>query len=115
MVVVIFESWPKRGGGKQAYLDMAASLLPLVQEIDGFISIERFQSVADEHKMVAISFWRDEEAVKRWRNVLEHRRVQAGSRNTVFDDYRLRVADVTRDYTMKDRKQAPDDSTVAIG
>jgi heme-degrading monooxygenase HmoA len=114
-VVVIFESWPKPEGGKKAYLDIAGSLMPLVQDVDGFISVERFQSVADENKMVAISFWRDEDAVKNWRNVLEHRRVQAGSRKTVFDNYRLRIANVTRDYTMKDRKQAPDDSMDVIG
>lgn len=89
--------------------------MPLVQKIDGFISIERFQSVVNENKMVAISFWRDEEAVRAWRNVLEHRRVQSGSRKTVFDDYRLRVANVTRDYTMRDRTQAPDDSMKIIG
>jgi heme-degrading monooxygenase HmoA len=110
MVVVIFESWPKRDGGKDAYLNMAAALMPLVQKMDGFISVERFQSVADANKMVAISFWRDEAAVSAWRNVIEHRRVQAGSRSTVFDDYRLRIAAVIRDYTSRDRREAPEDS-----
>ena len=109
MIAVIFESWPKPGR-KQAYLDMAAALMPLVQEIDGFISIERFQSVADEGKMVALSFWRDEAAVTAWRNVTEHRRVQDKSRQTVFVNYRLRIAQVLRDYTGEDRAQAPEDS-----
>lgn len=114
MIVVIFESWPKPGS-KQTYLDMAAALTPLVQDFDGFISIERFQSVSDEGKMVALSFWRDEAAVTAWRNVVEHRRVQEGSRKTVFDDYRLRVANVLRDYTMRDRDQVPSDSVQAHG
>jgi heme-degrading monooxygenase HmoA len=114
MIIVIFESWPKPEGGKEAYLDMAADLMPLVQNVDGFLSIERFQSIADENKMVAISFWRDEDSVTNWRNLLEHRRVQAASRKAVFDDYRLRIATVTRDYTMKDRKEAPHDSSHAI-
>jgi heme-degrading monooxygenase HmoA len=72
MIVVIFESWPKPGK-KQAYLDMAAALMPLVKDIEGFISIERFQSVSEEGKLVALSFWRDETAVTAWRNVMEHR------------------------------------------
>ena len=114
MIVVIFESWPKPGK-KQSYLDLAATLAPLTRELDGFISVERFQSVADEGKMVALSFWRDEAAVTAWRNTVEHRRVQDGSRRTVFDDYRLRVAQVTRDYTMRDRSEAPGDSAALLG
>ena len=114
MIVVIFESRPKPGR-KQAYLDMAAALMPLVGEIDGFISIERFQSVSDDGKMVAISYWRDEAAVTAWRNLNEHRRVQDKSRDGVFDDYRLRVASVTRDYSKRERSEAPSDSAAALG
>ena len=114
MVVVIFESWPK-SGNMETYLDMAAALTPLVQDFDGFISIERYQSVTEEGKMVALSFWRDEAAVTSWRNVAEHRRIQEGSRKNVFDNYRLRVANVTRDYSMHEREQAPADSLEAHG
>lgn len=114
MIAVIFESWP-RPGRRQAYLDMAASLMPHVEKVDGFISVERFQSVTDEGKLVALSFWRDEAAVTAWRNVMAHRAVQDRSRHSVFDDYRLRVAQVTRDYTRIDRDQAPDDSVAAHG
>jgi heme-degrading monooxygenase HmoA len=112
MIAVIFESWPKPGK-KDAYLDMAARLMPLVKEIDGFISVERFESVSQPGKMVALSFWRDEEAVANWRNIVEHRQVQEGSRKTVFDDYRLRVAHVVRDYGRSDRHGAPADSVAA--
>ena len=114
MIVVIFESWPKPGK-KQTYLDMAATLMPLVEKIDGFISIERFQSVSQENKMVALSFWRDEEAVKTWRNVMAHRRIQDRSRQSVFDDYRMRVAQVRRDYSMRDRNQAREDGSATLG
>jgi heme-degrading monooxygenase HmoA len=114
MVVVIFESWPKPGK-KQTYLDMAAALMPLVEKTDGFVSIERFQSVSDEGKLVALSFWRDEAAVTTWRNVMEHRRIQDRSRQSVFDDYRMRVAQVTRDYSKRERSQAPDDSVATLG
>ena len=106
MIAVIFESMPKPGK-KQAYLDFAALLTPQVEQADGFISVERFESVSQPGKMVALSFWRDEEAVTKWRNVVEHRRVQDRSRVSVFDDYRLRIAHVVRDYGMTDRKQAP--------
>jgi heme-degrading monooxygenase HmoA len=113
MIAVIFESWLKPGK-KTAYLDMAAMLMPLVEQVDGFISVERFESVSQPGKMVALSFWRDEKAVLDWRNLIEHRRVQAGSRKFVFDDYRLRVANVTRDYSLNDRHEAPDDSDEAF-
>ena len=109
MIAVIFESSP-RAGHKQSYLELAARLTPRLQDIDGFVSVERFESVSQPGKMVALSFWRDEEAVTAWRNVAEHRRVQQGSRRSVFDDYRLRVARVIRDYGMSDRDQAPADS-----
>jgi heme-degrading monooxygenase HmoA len=114
MIVVIFESWPKPGR-KQSYLDMAAALMPLVEKTDGFISIERFQSVSEESKMVALSFWRDEAAVTAWRNVMEHRRVQDRSRHFVFDNYRMRVAHVIRDYSKGERGEAPDDSVATAG
>ncbi len=109
MIAVIFESWP-RSGKMQTYLEMGATLQSHLQTLDGFISIERFQSVADPEKLVALSFWRGEAAVDAWRNREIHRAVQKGSRREVFRDYRLRVASVIRDYTMFDREQAPADS-----
>jgi len=114
MIAVIFESWPRPGRG-DAYLDMGQRMMSLVEGFDGFISIERFESVVQPGKFVALSFWRDEAAVEAWRNGLEHRQVQGRGREAVFDDYRLRVASVTRDYSMKDRAQAPRDSIDAHG
>ena len=114
MIAVIFEvrSHPDK---KQDYLDAAASLKPLLAEMDGFISIERFQSLNDPDKLVSLSFWRDEEAVRRWRELEAHRGVQAAGRNSIFADYRLRVASVLRDYGMNEREQAPADSKAAHG
>ncbi len=114
MIAVIFESWPKQGRG-DTYLEMGESMMSLVEGFDGFISIERFESVVQPGKFVALSFWRDEAAVTAWRNVVEHRKIQHGSRQAVFDDYRLRVASVIRDYSMQDRSQAPVDSINAHG
>jgi len=108
MIAVIFEVWP--AGRKQTYLDIAAKLKPELEQIDGFVSIERFQSLVDDTKILSLSFWRDEEAVKAWRNVEHHRQAQAAGREGVFRDYRLRVASVLRDYGMKARDQAPADS-----
>ena len=93
---------------------MGQSMVSLVEGFDGFISIERFESVAEPGKFVALSFWRDEAAVTAWRNVAEHRKIQAGSRQKVFDDYRLRVASVTRDYSMQQHANAPADSLTAL-
>ncbi|MBC3832251.1 antibiotic biosynthesis monooxygenase [Undibacterium amnicola] len=109
MIAVIFEVLP-HVEHKQAYLDIAADLKPLLADMDGFISIERFQSLSDPHKILSLSFWRDEDAVKNWRNVESHRAAQSIGRGTIFSDYRLRIAAVIRDYGLTDRDQAPVDS-----
>ena len=113
MIAVIFESWPKPGSG-ETYLEMGQKMSSLVEGFDGFISIERFESVTEPGKFVSLSFWRDEAAVAAWRNVAEHRRAQEGGRRSVFDDYRLRVAHVVRDYGKHDRQEGPADSQVAF-
>ncbi len=112
MVAVIFEVFPAPGK-KQEYLDIAARLRPELEAIDGFISVERFASLSDQNKLLSLSFWRDEEAVRRWRNLGSHRAAQARGRAQVFADYRLRVAGVIRDYGMRERKEAPQDSRSA--
>ena len=109
MIAVIFEVWPAEGK-RAAYLDIAASLKPSLAEIDGFISVERFESLAEPGKLLSLSFWRDEDAVQAWRNVEQHRLAQAAGRGGIFRDYRLRIAGVIRDYGMTDRDQAPADS-----
>jgi heme-degrading monooxygenase HmoA len=109
MIAVIFEVWPKPGH-KQRYLDLAAELRPLLNTIDGFISIERFESLYEPGKMLSLSFFRDEAAVSAWRNLAAHRSAQAIGRAEVFSDYRLRIAGVVRDYGMSDRAQVPADS-----
>ena len=114
MIAVIFEVWPT-DGRKQNYLDTAAALRPELEKIDGFISVERFQSITDPGKMLSLSFFRDEAAVKAWRNVENHRRAQAKGRGGIFADYRLRIAEVIRDYGMKERAEAPADSVSAHG
>jgi len=95
---------------KQEYLDIAASLRPVLEQIDGFISVERFQSLTDETKILSLSFFRDEAAVERWRNISAHRNAQAKGRATIFRDYRIRIASVIRDYGMNERDQVPTDS-----
>ena len=114
MIAVIFEAQP-HPGRKQAYLDAAASLKPLLEKIDGFVSIERYESLSQPGKILSLSMWRDEEAVRRWRNVEEHRRIQAAGRQSIFADYRLRVAQVIRDYGLTDRAEAPADSRTVHG
>jgi heme-degrading monooxygenase HmoA len=109
MIAVIFEVWPA-DGRKQTYLDIAASLRPELERIDGFISIERFQSLTDDKKLLSLSFWRDEAAVTAWRNVEHHRQAQKAGREGVLRDYRLRVASVLRDYGLTERAEAPADS-----
>ncbi|PTT19588.1 antibiotic biosynthesis monooxygenase [Acidovorax sp. HMWF029] len=114
MMAVIFEVTPAPGQ-RGAYLDAAAALKPLLAQIDGFVSIERFESLSESGKLLSLSFWRDEEAVARWRQQEAHRSTQAAGRDHVFADYRLRVAAVVRDYGMDDRAQAPADSRAVHG
>ena len=109
MIAVIFEVVPAPGR-KQEYLDLAASLRPDLEKMDGFVSIERFESLTDKGKVLSLSIWRDEDAVKRWRQFEGHRVAQAKGRGGIFADYRLRVASVIRDYGMFERAQAPADS-----
>ena len=109
MIAVIFEARPNEGR-RGDYLALAAALRPLLEGIDGFVSIERFESLMAPGKILSLSFWRDEAAVAAWRNLGEHRAAQAAGRGEIFRDYRLRIAAVVRDYGMNERDQAPQDS-----
>ena len=108
MIAVIFEVEPKPGR-RQDYLDMAARLKASLEQVDGFLSVERFESLTTPGKILSLSFWRNDAAVAEWRGVGEHRRAQAAGRAEIFADYRLRVASVIRDYGLTERDQAPSD------
>ena len=112
MFAVIFEVWPAEGQ-TDTYLEIAAGLRDELKKSDGFISIERFQSLTEEGKVLSLSFWRDEEAIQNWRNLEKHRNAQSQGRAGVFAEYRLRVASVVRDYGMYERAEAPADSLSA--
>lgn len=114
MIAVIFEV-ELAPGRADDYLDIAAGLRPMVEGFDGFISIERFQSLVNPEKILSLSYWRDEEAVQAWRNVAEHRQAQQDGRAGIFANYQLRIAGVFREYGMHERTQAPDDSKALHG
>ncbi|MBZ9999286.1 MULTISPECIES: antibiotic biosynthesis monooxygenase family protein [unclassified Mesorhizobium] len=114
MIAVIFEVEPA-AGRRDAYLGIAAQLRPLLEGIDGFISVERFQSLANPDRILSLSFWHDEDAVKAWRNTQEHRQAQQAGRGGIFAGYRLRIAHVVRDYGLSERQQAPVDSRAVHG
>jgi heme-degrading monooxygenase HmoA len=114
MIAVIFEVVPAEGR-RDDYLGLAGELRPLLDGIDGFISIERFQSLADPARLVSLSFWRDEVAVATWRATAEHRAAQTAGRGGILRDYRLRIAHVVRDYGMDERDEAPADSREVNG
>ena len=109
MIAVIFEVEPAEGR-RAEYLEIAAAMRAMLEQVDGFISVERFESLTTPGKLLSLSFFRDEEAVGRWRTLAAHRSAQSRGRAGVFAGYRLRVAHVLRDYGMFDRDQAPDDS-----
>ncbi len=114
MIAVIFELEPA-DGQRERYLDIAAELRPLLDGIDGFLSIERFESLTRPGRILSLSFWRDEAAVAQWRTLEPHRLAQAAGRGSIFRDYRLRIAEVSRDYGMRDRQEAPTDSRLRHG
>lgn len=114
MIAVIFEVEPA-DGNPAPYLHIAAGLIDELKTIDGFLSVEHFQSLTTPGKLLSLSFWRDEDAVRRWRSLESHRRAQEAGRGGVFANYRLRVAQVLRDYGMRDRDQAPGDSRAHHG
>ena len=114
MLAVIFEVIPSTEG-REEYMAIAGELRRFLEGRDGFISIERFQSLVDENKILSLSFWRDEESIKQWRNLLEHRQAQKKGNKSLFKHYRIRVAEVKRDYTAGEREQAPADSNEILG
>lgn len=112
MIAVIFEVEPAEGR-QVHYLDIAATLKPELERIEGFVSVERFESLSTPGKVLSLSFFESEAAVAAWRNSQSHRRAQTAGRGGVFADYRLRVAHVLRDYGKYRREEAPDDSRAA--
>lgn len=114
MIAVIFEVIPGEGQ-TDPYLDMATKMRPLAEAIPGFISVERFQSLTNPGKLLSLSFWEDEAAVIRWRQLSQHRGAQKAGREVMFDDYRLRVVSVIRDYGKHEREEAPEDSRAVHG
>jgi heme-degrading monooxygenase HmoA len=114
MIAVIFEVLPL-AEGRQRYLDIAAQLRPLLDQIDGFLSIERFQSLSNPDKVLSLSFFRDEAAIAQWRALEAHRAAQSVGRHALFAHYRLRIAHVVRDYGMDERAEAPPDSRAMLG
>ncbi len=115
MIAVIFELKTDGADQQRAYLDLAAELKPLLRDVRGFISIERFQSLSDPEKILSLSFWENEEAIQEWRNVEAHRIAQQKGRESVLLNYRLRVANVIRDYGLNERDTAPEDSRKVHG
>jgi heme-degrading monooxygenase HmoA len=114
VIAVIFEVVPK-SLRREEYLEIASELRPLLEGIDGFLSIERFESLSSPGKILSLSFWRDEAAIGRWRRLEAHRAAQAKGREEIFEDYRLRIAEVVRDYGLSDREEAPPDSRAVHG
>ena len=113
MIGVIFEVWPKPEF-KDKYLELAAELRGTLESIEGFISVERFQSISEDNKMLSLSFFENQKALDEWRNLAEHRVAQRVGRSRYFQDYRLRVVEVLRDYGMQQREQAPTDSEALL-
>jgi len=107
MIAVIFEVEPRHDAGRARYFDIAAVLAPQLATIDGFVSVERFESLSRPGHFLSLSFWRDEAAVRAWRTQAAHREGQREGRDALFADYRIRVASVLRDYGLHDRAQAP--------
>ena len=112
MIAIIFEVFPK-SRKKDEYLRFASEMRSLVDQIEGFISVERFQSITYPNKLLSISLFENEAAVDEWRNLSTHRKMQSKGRKELFEDYDIKVVQVLRNYSMLDRKEAPTDSLLA--
>ena len=114
MIAVIFEFTPREGRFPE-YMELVGQLKPELDKAEGFISLERFESITTPGKFVSLQFWQDEESVKKWRNVQKHREAQAKGRRGIFSGYRLRICQVIRDYGLDERGEAPRDSVATHG
>ncbi|HET7363585.1 MAG TPA: antibiotic biosynthesis monooxygenase [Burkholderiales bacterium] len=114
MIAVIFEFTPAEGRFPD-YMALVETLRQDLAKAEGFISLERYESITSKGKFVSLQFWRDEECVRKWRNLQKHRQAQKQGRGGIFKSYRLRIARVLRDYTMDERAQAPADSVQVHG
>ena len=112
MIAIIFEVFPK-SSKKDEYLRLAAEMRSLVDQIEGFISVERFQSITNPNKLLSISLFDNEAAVEEWRNLSAHRKMQSKGRKELFEDYDIKFVQVLRNYSMLERKEAPTDSLLA--
>ncbi len=112
--IVLFEVIPT-AEGKARYLELAGMLKPMLNGFDGFISAERFQSLADERKILSMNVWENEEAMTKWRTMAEHRMSQLEGKTKLFESYKISVVSVIREYTDKDREEAPTDSKEYFG
>lgn len=114
MVLVLFEVTIKEDC-MDSYLSMAAKLKEALEKAEGFIRAERFSSLVKERKLLSLSVWENEEAIKEWRNQQEHRKSQQQGRNSIFESYRITVASPIRSYTDTKREEAPEDANVFFG
>jgi heme-degrading monooxygenase HmoA len=114
MIAVIFEFTPREGRFPE-YMELVGQLKPELDKAEGFLSIERFESITTKGKFLSLQFWKDEESVKKWRNLQKHREAQKKGRAGIIASYRLRIAGVIRDYSMDERAQAPADSVSVHG
>lgn len=108
-IVVLFEVKPTKEGMKR-YLELAGKLKPFLNGFEGFVSAERFTSISEDGKLLSMNIWESEEALSRWRNVVEHRMSQAEGRDKLFESYKITVCNVIREYGMNNREFAPSDS-----
>ena len=107
-VVVLFEVTPT-AEGKVRYLELAAQLKLLLSDAKGFIHSERFSSLNEEGKLLSLNVWENEESVKKWRNELHHRMSQSEGRERLFENYRITVAYVIREYDDYNRREAQEE------
>ncbi len=108
-IIVLFEVTPTKTGAEK-YLELAGKLRPMLSSAEGFISAERFKSINNEGKLLSLNIWESEEALEKWRNTLEHRMSQAEGKNKLFESYKITVCSSIREYSDKERQEAPKDS-----
>ena len=93
---VVFTS--TRTAGDNGYGAMADAMGELAAQQPGYLGIE---SVRDGSGIgITVSYWRDESAARAWKDVAAHRIAQSRGRERWYEDYRVRIATVHRDYAL---------------
>ena len=100
MIIVVFEFNVNKGREKDYFLEVE-KLQTEIQNAEGFIGVDRFESNNTKGYYVSVSSWKDEQSVNKWHKNSKHAIAQNLGKKEIFKSFRIRVAKFFRDYSYK--------------